>query len=73
MFKHISNLRSIDQFDDAGACVMMASPAMLQSGLSRQLFDKWCTDRKNGVIIPGYVVDGTFAKSAMLQPDEVVA
>ena len=29
-FKHISNLKSIQQFDDVGPCVMMASPGMLQ-------------------------------------------
>ncbi|KAI3653139.1 hypothetical protein MP228_002564 [Amoeboaphelidium protococcarum] len=72
VFKHISNLKSIDQFDDNGPCVMMASPAMLQSGLSRELFDRWCGDKRNGVIIPGYVVEGTLAKSILLQPDEVV-
>jgi Cft2 family RNA processing exonuclease len=26
VFKHISNLKSIDQFDDVGPCVIMASP-----------------------------------------------
>lgn len=24
---------------------------MMQSGLSRELFEAWCTDKKNGVII----------------------
>lgn len=31
----------------------MASPGMMQSGLSRELFESWCTDAKNGVIIAG--------------------
>lgn len=31
----------------------MASPGMMQSGLSRELFESWCTDSKNGVIIAG--------------------
>lgn len=31
----------------------MASPGMMQSGLSRELFELWCTDAKNGVIIAG--------------------
>lgn len=34
----------------------------LQSGLSRELFEQWCTDRRNGVIIAGYCVEGTLAK-----------
>ena len=33
-----------------------------QSGLSRELFEQWCTDRRNGVIIAGYCVEGTLAK-----------
>jgi cleavage and polyadenylation specificity factor subunit 3 len=41
-FKHISNLRSIREFEDVGPAVVMASPGMLQSGMSRQLFDMWC-------------------------------
>lgn len=62
IFKHISNLKSIEHFDDVGPCVMMASPGMLQNGLSRELFELWCTSKKNGVIIPGYCVEGTLAK-----------
>ena len=30
VFKHISNLKNMDNFDDVGPCVMMASPGMLQ-------------------------------------------
>lgn len=30
VFKHISNLKGRDAFDDSGPCVMMASPGMLQ-------------------------------------------
>lgn len=33
----------------------MASPGMMQSGLSRELFESWCTDAKNGVIIAGNI------------------
>ena len=55
-------LQNIDQFDDVGPCVIMASPGMMQSGLSRQLFEAWCTDKRNGVIVAGYCVEGTLAK-----------
>lgn len=30
IFKHISNLKNVEQFEDSGPCVMMASPGMLQ-------------------------------------------
>ncbi|KAJ3180773.1 hypothetical protein HK101_009943 [Irineochytrium annulatum] len=72
-FKHISNLKSIGHFDDVGPCVMMASPGMLQSGLSRELLELWCTDKRNGVIIPGYVVEGTPAKQILSQPEEIIS
>lgn len=56
----------MDHFDDIGPSVVMASPGMMQSGLSRELFESWCTDKRNGVIIAGYCVEGTLAK--VLQP-----
>ncbi|XP_054716076.1 cleavage and polyadenylation specificity factor 73-like [Uloborus diversus] len=71
VFKHISNLKSIDHFDDIGPCVVMASPGMMQSGLSRELFESWCTDPKNGVIIAGYCVEGTLAKHILSEPEEI--
>ena len=54
--------QNVEQFDDIGPCVIMASPGMMQSGLSRQLFEAWCTDKRNGVIVAGYCVEGTLAK-----------
>eukprot|EP01116_Phalansterium_solitarium_P022031 TRINITY_DN7121_c0_g1_i1.p1 TRINITY_DN7121_c0_g1~~TRINITY_DN7121_c0_g1_i1.p1 ORF type:complete len:708 (-),score=188.83 TRINITY_DN7121_c0_g1_i1:377-2500(-) len=73
VFKHISNLKSMEHFDDVGPCVVMASPGMLQSGLSRELFERWCPDARNGVIIPGYCVDGTLAHQILQQPKTVTA
>ncbi|KAK1286438.1 Cleavage and polyadenylation specificity factor subunit 3-I [Acorus calamus] len=70
-FKHISPLKNIESFDDVGPSVVMASPGGLQSGLSRQLFDKWCTDERNACVIPGYVVEGTPAKTILNEPREV--
>ncbi|XP_035724312.1 uncharacterized protein LOC118442590 isoform X2 [Vespa mandarinia] len=71
VFKHISNLKGIDHFEDIGPCVVMASPGMMQSGLSRELFESWCTDAKNGVIIAGYCVEGTLAKTILSEPEEI--
>lgn len=61
IFKHIRNLMSVDKFHDNGPCVVMASPGMLQSGLSRDLFERWCSDARNTVILSGYSVEGTLA------------
>ncbi|KAL3772919.1 hypothetical protein ACHAW5_005903 [Stephanodiscus triporus] len=73
-FGHIRNLRSVDvnSFDDRGPSVVFASPGMLQSGVSRQLFDRWASDPKNGCIIAGYAVEHTLAREIMSQPREVV-
>ena len=73
VFKHIASIRSSEQLDDAGPCVVLASPGMLQSGLSRELFEKWCPDSRNGCIIAGYCVEGTLAKSILSNPQEIPA
>ena len=73
IFKHVSNLRSMESFSDAGPCVILASPAMLQHGLSRDLLERWCSSPKNGLIIPGYVVEGTLAKQLLTEPKEIIA
>ncbi|KAI9223147.1 beta-lactamase-like protein [Blastocladiella britannica] len=70
-FKFIQYLRSMASFDDVGPCVMLAAPAMLQSGLSRELLEMWCPDKKNGLIIPGYVVEGTLGKHMLTEPSEI--
>lgn len=46
---------------------------MLQNGLSRELFEKWCTDAKNGCVIAGYCVEGTLARHILSEPEEIVA
>lgn len=73
-FQFIQNLKSINvqNFDDTTPSVVFASPGMLQSGVSRQLFDRWASDPKNGVMIAGYAVEHTLAKEIMLQPKEVM-
>jgi len=72
VFKHISNLKSMDHFEDIGPSVIMASPGMMQSGMSRELFESWCTEKRNGVIIAGYCVEGTLAKHILSEPEEII-
>ncbi|RUS30749.1 hypothetical protein BC938DRAFT_479003 [Jimgerdemannia flammicorona] len=103
VFKHISNLKNVEQFEDSGPCVMMASPGMLQvglgmrrglewkgdwwgsillwvldqaflninSGLSRELFERWAPDMRNGLVVTGYCVEGTLARHALNEPSEI--
>ena len=70
-FKFIRNLSGIMDFEDTGPCVVFASPGMLQSGFSRQLFDRWCQNPKNALVIPGYCPEGTLAKHVLTEPKEV--
>ena len=63
----------MEQFDDeVGPSVVMASPGMMQSGLSRELFEKWCGNRRNGVILAGYAIEGTMAHTIKTEPDEIL-
>ncbi|KAJ9055576.1 endoribonuclease ysh1 [Entomophthora muscae] len=71
IFKHISNLRHVTNFDDSGPCVMVASPGMLQNGLSRELFERWCPNPLNGLVLCGYSVEGTLARSILSSPETV--
>ncbi|KAI0395013.1 cleavage and polyadenylation specifity factor [Xylariaceae sp. FL0594] len=72
-FKYIRSLKSLDRFDDVGGCVMLASPGMLQNGVSRELLERWAPNDKNGVIITGYSVEGTMAKHIVQEPDQIQA
>lgn len=72
-FKFIRSLKSIDRFEDVGGCVMLASPGMLQNGVSRELLERWAPSEKNGVIITGYSVEGTMAKQIMQEPEQIQA
>ncbi|ORE00538.1 CPSF3 [Hepatospora eriocheir] len=70
-FKYIQFIKDQNRFKDVGPCVIMASPGMLQSGFSRDLFESWCTNPKNGVVISGYSVEGTLAKEILKEPNEI--
>ena len=62
-FKHIGELRGTEEVETREApMVVMASPGMLQKGLSRTLFERWCHDKKNSVIFTGYCVESTLAR-----------
>ena len=61
-FKFVRFLRQVENFEDVGTCVMLATPGMLQSGGSRLLLEKWASDAKNGLILAGYSVEGTMAR-----------
>jgi len=72
-FRYIRSLKSLDRFDDVGGCVMLASPGMLQNGISRELLERWAPSDKNGVIITGYSVEGTMAKQIVQEPEQIQA
>ena len=71
-FRHVKVLRGPNEFDDSGPCVMMATPSMLQSGLSRDLFEAWCEDKNNTVIIADFAVQGTLARDILSNPSHVI-
>ena len=73
-FKHIKRVKTEQEMGDINnnkPCVVFASPGMLQSGLSKNLFEKWCTDKKNGIVITGYCVDKTLARKVLGEPKRI--
>ena len=60
-FEHVIQTRSPAGIDQSGPCVVFASHGMLTGGLALNLFGRWCEDKRNGVMIAGYNVEGTLA------------
>ncbi|KAG8529010.1 endoribonuclease ysh1 [Bacidia gigantensis] len=72
-FRFVRSLKNLERFDDVGGCVVLASPGMLQSGVSRELLERWAPNEQNGVVMTGYSVEGTMAKQLMNEPDQIPA
>eukprot|EP00922_Rhytidocystis_sp_ex-Travisia-forbesii_P025469 GHVS01037391.1.p1 GENE.GHVS01037391.1~~GHVS01037391.1.p1 ORF type:complete len:881 (+),score=167.62 GHVS01037391.1:1232-3874(+) len=74
-FKYIKNARNLasvyQHLHQDGPCVIMAAPGMLQSGMSREIFELWAGDSRNGVILTGYAVKGTVADELKKEPDVI--
>ncbi|KXN90836.1 Endoribonuclease YSH1 [Leucoagaricus sp. SymC.cos] len=77
VFKHISNVPQTRGWEkkiaEGPPCVVLASPGFMQSGPSRELFELWAPDARNGLIITGYSIEGTLAKDIMTEPEEFVS
>ena len=63
--KYVKHLAGGRALDDSGPCVVLATPSMLQTGLSRELFEAWAGDARNGVIIADFAVQGTLARDIL--------
>lgn len=72
-FKYIKSIKNLDRFQDFGPSVVVASPGMLQNGVSRELLERWAPDPKNAVIMTGYSVEGTMAKELLTEPHTILS
>ncbi|GAW82701.1 cleavage and polyadenylation specificity factor [Plasmodium gonderi] len=75
-FKYIKYAKSVDSilnylYQDNNPCVIMASPGMLQNGISKNIFNIIASDKKSGVILTGYTVKGTLAHELKTEPEYV--
>jgi cleavage and polyadenylation specificity factor subunit 3 len=70
-FKHVSVLTAGQEFHDSEPCVMLATPSMLQSGFSRELFEAWAGNPRNTVLIVDFAVQGTLARQLQDSPQTV--
>ncbi|KAJ1721986.1 endoribonuclease ysh1 [Coemansia erecta] len=68
-FKYIKTRTNLAGVPETGPCVVLASPGMLQSGVSRQLLERWAPRPENGLIITGYSVEGTLARNIVNEPE----
>ncbi|KAJ2636226.1 endoribonuclease ysh1 [Coemansia sp. RSA 1286] len=72
-FKYIKTRTNLAGVPENGPCVVLASPGMLQSGVSRQLLERWAPRPENGLIITGYSVEGTLARTIVNEPESFPA
>ncbi|KAH8583110.1 cleavage and polyadenylation specifity factor [Cryptosporidium sp. chipmunk genotype I] len=74
-FNHIKTVNSLNEIKDIiynpGPCVVMAAPGMLQNGTSRDIFEIWAPDKRNGIILTGYAVRGTPAYELRKEPEMI--
>ena len=47
---------------------LFKSICICQTGVSRHLFERWCDDERNGVVLAGYTVEGTLAHDLLNHP-----
>eukprot|EP00792_Barthelona_sp_PAP020_P003887 TRINITY_DN1734_c0_g1_i1.p1 TRINITY_DN1734_c0_g1~~TRINITY_DN1734_c0_g1_i1.p1 ORF type:complete len:752 (+),score=207.84 TRINITY_DN1734_c0_g1_i1:329-2257(+) len=59
--KYMNDIRDIP---DDKPCVVLASPGMMQSGVSHELFIRWMDGHNNLLLLTGYMVHGTPGKWA---------
>jgi hypothetical protein len=68
--RHISNLPQPRGWEkkiaEGPPCVVLASPGFMQTGTSRELFELWAPDSRNGLIVTGYSVEGTLARVSLI-------
>jgi integrator complex subunit 11 len=69
-FKHIKQFDK-SYTDQPGPMVVFATPGMLHSGQSLQIFKKWANDEKNMLIMPGYCVAGTVGHKVLSGQKEI--
>ncbi|KAG6829484.1 endoribonuclease ysh1 [Tricholoma furcatifolium] len=76
VFKYISHVPQTRGWEkkiaEGPPCVVLASPGFMQVGPSRELFEYWAPDSRNGLIITGYSVEGTLARDIMNEPEDFV-
>ena len=70
MFQYIVETQKKDDLEGSGPKVILATPSMLQNGLSRKLFEAYAPDPKNAIIIADFAVQGTLAKEVLGNPVE---
>jgi cleavage and polyadenylation specificity factor subunit 3 len=71
-FRYIEELTGWNHYSDTGPCVVLASPGMLQNGISRTFLEAWADNKKNGLVIAAYSVEGTLANSLLKSPESIV-
>ncbi|KAI6169320.1 beta-lactamase-like protein [Pisolithus thermaeus] len=77
VFKHVTSISRARGWErklaEGPPCVVLATPAFMQVGASRELLELLAPDPRNGIIITGFSVEGTMARDIQTEPEEIAS
>ena len=70
-FPHVKPRPDGNVIHSTGPMVLLATPGMLHAGYSLSVFQKWCSDKKNLIVLPGYCLPKTVGGKLLAGDTEV--
>jgi len=70
-FPHVKPRPDGNVIHSTGPMILLATPGMLHAGYSLSVFQKWCSDKRNLIVLPGYCLPKTVGGKLLAGDKEV--